>query len=177
MRRWIKLVIIVVMSFPGVSASANVPLNNGKFKKLSDLNRRARFPFGVNAYGFGPIGGAAATVDYFITPKFAMEAGVGYRDWDFNHAFALGARYHFFGKTTLHLTPYIGIYTSFHYNGNDLQNHSLYIPVGLHKIKKNGITWSIECAWQGNTFFGNDFTGGFRIGYRFKTKRLIKKRS
>lgn len=138
--------------------------------KLDDLNRRSRFPVGINAYGFGPVGGLALTADFFITPKVAFELGGGFRDLDLNHAFTLGFRYHVLGNSFLNLTPYIGIYSAFHYNGSDLQNNSLYIPIGLHKIKKNGFSWSVEMAWQRNTFFSNGFTGGFRLGYRFKKR-------
>ncbi|MBK9190889.1 MAG: hypothetical protein IPM77_04875 [Crocinitomicaceae bacterium] len=149
---------------------ADTPFETEKIK----LNRRSTRPFGFNLYAFGPIGGIGATADIFISPKFAFEAGAGYRDWDLNHAFTAGIRYHFFGKTFLNFTPYTGVYVAFHYNGNDLQNNSVYIPLGLHKIKKNGFCWSAEIAWQRNTFFSNDLTGGFRIGYRFKTKKEEK---
>lgn len=138
--------------------------------KLKDLNRRSQFPVGFNLYGFGPMSGAGITMDAFITPKFALEAGTGFRDFDLNHAFTLGARYHLLGKTMLNLTPYIGIYTAFHYNGSTLQNHAVYIPVGVHKIKKNGFCWSAEIAWQRNVFNGNHLSGGFRVGYRFKKR-------
>lgn len=136
-------------------------------KKLEDLNRRKKHPFGVNLYGFGPIGLAAVSMDLFITPKFALETGAGFRDFDGNAAFTIGARYHLFGKTFLSLTPYVGLYTAFHYNGTSLQSNAIYIPLGLHKIKKNKVSWSVEVAYQRNTFFGNGITGGFRIGYRF----------
>jgi hypothetical protein len=170
MNRFCTSVFIFLISTSAFSVGLDEPLEISR-KKLSDLNRRARFPFGFNAYGFGPIGGAAITADYFITPKIALEAGAGFRDFDFNHGFTVGARYHVFGKTMLNMTPYIGLYTAFHYNGSDLQNNSLYIPAGIHKIKKNGFSWSVEVAWQRNTFFDNGFSGGFRIGYRFKTKQ------
>lgn len=148
--------------------------NSSKFKKLRDFNRRAQYPVGLNAQAFGPIGGLALTADWFMTPKLALEAGAGFRDLDLNHGFSLGIRYHFFGKTLLNMTPYVGVYTAFHYNGSDLQNNSIYIPVGLHRIKKNGFCWSVEAAWQRNTFFDNGITGAVRLGYRFKTSRNKK---
>lgn len=144
--------------------------------RFSDiLNRRKKFPLGINAYAVGPVGFFAVTADYFATPKLAFELGGGIRNEDFDNGFTLGARYHVLGKTTLGLTPYVGIYTAFHYNGNDLQNYGLYIPVGIHKIKKNGFSWSAEFAWKRNVFTGNNMSFGVRVGYRFKNKSLRSK--
>jgi hypothetical protein len=137
--------------------------------KLDKLNRRSNFPIGINAYGLGPIGGLALTADFFLTPKVALEVGAGVRNFDLDNGFTIGVRYHVFGKTLLNLTPYVGLYTAFHHNGTNLQNNSVYVPVGLHKIKKNGFSWSAEVAWQRNTFMSNGWSGGFRLGYRFKT--------
>jgi hypothetical protein len=137
--------------------------------KLDNLNRRSKFPIGINAYALGPIGGLALTADFFLTPKVAFELGAGVRNFEFDNGFTLGVRYHVFGKSFLSLTPYVGLYTAFHHNGTNLQNNSIYVPVGIHKIKKNGFTWSAEVAWQRNTFMTNGWSGGFRLGYRFKT--------
>lgn len=161
--------LIFLFSIAASAAVAEYPQDLSKFKKLADFNRRATFPVGFNGYGFGPVGGLALTVDYFITPKVALELGGGFRDQNLNNGFTLGARYHVFGKTFLSLTPYIGLYTAFHHNGSDLQNYGIYIPAGIHKIKKNGFCWSVEVAWQQNTFSSHKITGGFRLGYRFKT--------
>lgn len=150
-------------------SSENSPFDFEKDKKLSDLNRRSKFPLGVNAYVIGPIGGLALTADFFITPKVALELGAGFRNFNLDNGFTLGVRYHVFGKTFASLTPYVGLYTGFHHNGADLQNNSIYVPVGLHKIKKNGFSWSAEVAWQRNIFQTNGWSGGLRVGYRFKT--------
>jgi hypothetical protein len=131
------------------------------------LNRRKKDPFGLNVVAFGPVGLVSLTADCFITPKFALEAGGGFRDFSGDHAFTIGARYHVFGKTSLNITPYIGLYSVFHHNGVDLQSHGVYIPVGLHRIKKNHFCWSAEVAWQRNLFSGNGISGSFKIGYRF----------
>jgi len=160
----------VHVSYAEKDTASNFPddYNNiSSKKKLSDLNRRKKDPFGINIYGFGPIGLAAVSVDCFFTPKFALEAGAGFRNFEGDPSYTIGARYHIFGKTFLSLTPYVGIYTAFHRNGSTVQNNSLYIPVGIHKIKKNHVSWSIEAAYQRSVFNGNGFSGGFRIGYRF----------
>lgn len=159
--------ILILMSVQNGICYSSVPDDLAKKKKLKDLNRRAKYPIGINAYAFGPVGLIAVTTDWFVTPKFALELGGGFRDFDGNHAFTAGGRYHVFGNSFLNMTPYLGIYTAFHYNGAGLQNNSLYIPFGIHKIKKNKLSWSAEIAYQRNTFFNNRLVGGFRIGYRF----------
>ncbi|MBK7128416.1 MAG: hypothetical protein IPH66_03500 [Crocinitomicaceae bacterium] len=170
MTRWSILFFLLIQFVFMAMASEPSEFNLSSEFKLKDLNRRAQHPVGFNLYGFGPMSGAGITMDAFITPKFAFETGAGFRDFDLNHAFTIGARYHLLGKTMLNLTPYIGIYTAFHYNGTSLQNHAVYIPVGIHRIKKNGFCWSAEIAWQRNVFNGNHLSGGFRIGYRFKKR-------
>lgn len=169
------VVILLFLSVPSSKASVNSDSLNFSTlqnfapdkKKLKDLNRRKKNPFGVNVYGFGPIGVAAASFDCFITPKVALEIGAGFRNLNLDVAYTIGARYHIFGKTFLSLTPYFGIYSAFHYNGTSLQNNSLYIPVGIHKIKKNKFSWSVEIAYQRSIFRTNNISGGFRVGYRF----------
>ena len=131
------------------------------------LNRRDKHPAGMNLYFFGAGGLANLTFDHFVTPKVAIELGGGIRNPEGDIGFLLGGRYHLLGNTFLNLTPYVGVYTAFHHNGKDLQNHSLYIPFGLHKIKKSGMTWSAEIAYESNVFENNHFSGGFRLGYRF----------
>ena len=154
--------------FSAEFSRANDLLDYPQKMKLDKLNRRSKFPIGLNAYGLGPIGGLALTADFFLTPKVALEVGAGFRNFDLDNGFTIGVRYHVFGKTLLNLTPYLGLYTAFHHNGTSLQNNSVYVPVGLHKIKKNGFSWSAEVAWQRNTFMTNGWSGGFRLGYRFK---------
>lgn len=170
MKKSVAFSFFLIIAYASVSAS--FPYSDFPEKrKLQDLNRRSRFPIGINLYAVGPVGGMAITSDFFLTPKIAIELGAGFRNLSFDHAFTVGARYHVFGKTFLSLTPYIGIYTAFHHNGSDLQNNNLYVPVGLHKIKKNGFSWSAEVAWQRNTLFPTSWSLGFRLGYRFKTKK------
>jgi hypothetical protein len=176
MNRFLAVIFSAALTVPvlavGVEPLEITPHEFSK-KKLSDLNRRSRYPFGLNIYGFGPVGVGALTADWFMTPKLALELGAGFRDMDFHNGYTVGVRYHIFGKTMMNMTPYVGVYTAFHHNGATLQNHNLYVPAGIHRIKKNGFNWSVEVAWQRNTFFSNGIIGGFRIGYRFKTKRLV----
>ena len=162
------VLVVFVFIFALISSASEIaPTDFLKNKKLKDLNRRAKYPIGVNVYAFGPVGLMAITGDWFLTPKVALELGAGIRDFDGNHAFTVGGRYHIFGNSFLNMTPYVGIYSAFHYNGSSLQNNSLYIPFGIHKIKKSKLSWSAEVAYQKNTFFSNRLVGGFRIGYRF----------
>ena len=164
-----KLVLIIIVGLCGVCESyAAIPgLADFSERNRPELNRRKKYPFGINAVAFGPVGLASITADWFVTPKVGIELGGGFRDFNGDHAFTIGARYHLFGKSMLNITPYIGIYSVFHHNGSDLQSHGVYIPAGLHRIKKNRFNWSAEVAWQRNLFSGNGFSGSFKIGYRF----------
>src|SRR5687768_304487 len=96
-------VVMVLMGFHAFGAPDFFGPDRGK------LNQRVDHRFGINAYGFGPVGLAAVSADWFITPKVAFEAGGGFRDFDGSHAFTLGFRYHLFGKSFLKLTPYVGV--------------------------------------------------------------------
>jgi hypothetical protein len=136
-------------------------------KKKDKLNRRLERPVGVNLYAIGPAGLISGSLDGFITPKFALEAGAGLRNEQGDVAYFLGGRYHVFGKSFLNLTPYVGAYTAFHRTTENVQNHSLYVPFGLHKIKKSGFSWSAEIAYERSTYKDDHFSGGFKIGYRF----------
>ena len=140
-------------------------------KKLLKNPRKAD-PFGLNIHMIGPAGIVSFSADEFITPKIAVETGAGWHSLKYPEntgdlSYFLGGRYHFLGKTPLRLTPYLGMYTVFHHNGKTLRNHSLYIPLGIHKIKRKGLCWSVEAAYQRNIFTNRSFTGAFKIGYRF----------
>jgi len=143
------------------------PVSVSKKKRKDKLNRRLERPVGVNLYAIGPAGFISGSLDGFITPKFALEAGAGLRNEKGDVAYFLGGRYHIFGKSFLNLTPYVGAYTAFHRTTENVQNHSLYVPFGLHKIKKGGFSWSAEIAYERNTYKDDHFSGGFKIGYRF----------
>lgn len=183
-----KLRMLFVAVFGGISAitfageneftpstSTELELFNSPSKDISTggPNRRKQHPFGINLIGFGPGGLASASIDYFVTPKVAIEGGIGFRNEVGDIGYFLGGRYHIFGNTFLNLTPYIGAYTSFHYNqGHEnsidgLQNHGFYMPFGLHKIKRSGFNWAVEVAYEKNTFKDDHLAFGFRLGYRF----------
>jgi len=84
------------------------------------------------------------------------------------HGFMIGGRYHFFGNTPINITPYIGVFSGFEYTGSDIRNYNLYIPVGLQRIKRNQLTWSVEVAYQNNAYRPDiHFYGGAKLGYRF----------
>lgn len=137
-------------------------------KKRLVLNRRKKFPAGVNLYLMGPVGVAALSFDYFITPKLNLEVGGGFRNFDGDIGYTFGGKYHFFGKTSTNITPYIGVYSGFEYTGTTLRNYNLFIPVGLHRIKRNRFSWSIEAAYQHNSYaLEQRFYGGVKLGFRF----------
>lgn len=166
--RFAKTIILLLVTFFGFAGHASDFTGlEFKPKKLKDLNRRAKHPVGINVYGIGPGGLANLSMDFFLTPKVALEGGGGFMNSRGDIGYFVGGRYHFFGKSFLNLTPYVGAYTAFHYNGKDLQNHSVYLPFGIHRIKKNKFNWSVEIAYESSIFENNHFSGGFRLGYRF----------
>lgn len=144
-----------------------------KKKKKFTLNRRVQYPAGFNLYALGPTGFLSGSFDYFIRPKISVEIGGGLREIPRNndpiaHGFMIGGRYHFFGNTPLNITPYIGVFSGFEYTGSDVRNYNLYIPIGLQRIKKNKLSWSIELAYQNNVYEPNNhFYGGAKLGFRF----------
>lgn len=140
----------------------------GKDKKNKGFkNRRQERPIGINIGVMGPGGLAGASLDGFLGPKFAIEAGAGLRNTEGDFSYFLGGRYHLLGGTRLNLTPYVGGYTTFHYNGRDVQNHAVYFPVGIHRIKKNGFNWSAEVGYLKSVDTDRNLHGQFKVGYRF----------
>ncbi len=135
-------------------------------KKILKNPRKVR-PVGVNAHVWGVGGFGALSVDGFITPNIAAEAGVGIRNFDGQLSYFLGARYHILGKTPLRLTPYAGIYTAANADNQRLAIHSIYIPAGVHRIKKSGFNWALEIAFEQNSFKTETVSGSFKLGYRF----------
>lgn len=191
-----KLTVIIMMLTLGVltHAAENVPTLNFNFQSPNTFswkstetsleigkkditkmpNRRKDRPFGLNLYAIGPGGIANVSADIFITPKLALEGGAGFRNKEGDFGYFLGGRYHIFGNSFLNLTPYVGVYTAFHQREGEeslesLQNHSMYVPFGLHRIKKSGINWAIEIAYEKNTFkeSHDNLSFGFKLGYRF----------
>lgn len=166
---------IAFFSFAGDNDLDNLMLNDNNIT-LDDKkderddkhkNRRAGRPIGVNVVGFGPAGMVGASLDGFLTPKFAIEAGAGVQNQEGDINYFLGGRYHLLGGSFLNITPYVGAYTAFHHNGRDLQNHQVYFPFGIHRIKKSGFNWSAEVAYSRSTYTDKNLSGAIKIGYRF----------
>ena len=119
-----------------------------KDKDKKKKNQRQERPIGVNIMGFGPGGLGGVSMDGFLGPKFAIEAGAGLRNQEGDFSYFVGGRYHLLGGTRLNFTPYVGAYTAFHNTGRDVQNHAVYFPIGVHRIKKNGFNWAAEIAYR-----------------------------
>ena len=170
--RGIVLLIFMSAGF-GLYASEESRMDRSFKKEKFTLNRRVQHPAGFNLYALGPVGAVSASFDYFVRPKISLEIGAGLRELplsgeDIEHGFMLGGRYHFFGNTPLNITPYVGVFSGFEYTGANLRNYNLYVPVGLQRIKRNKLTWSVEVAYQNNTYQPNNhFFGGAKLGFRF----------
>ncbi len=173
-----RILAAIVLMSASVSFSNTIELNTVepvsiesdilKKRKKLNFNRRVQYPAGFNIYGGGPVGVVGLSFDYFLTPKIALEIGGGARNLTPDLGFFAGGRYHFFGKTPLNLTPYIGVYSGFEYTGDDIRNYNLYVPFGIQRIKKNKLAWSIEVAYQRNSYDkGNHLYGGGKLGFRF----------
>ncbi len=159
------LLIVIVLSSTSFAAE---PTNfEDNFRKKRDLNRRAKYPLGINAYALGPFGIGGVSIDYFIVPKVSLEVGAGLRNFNGDAGFIVGGRYHFFGNSFLNLTPYVGAIAGIARPNNQLDGYNLYLPVGIQRIKKNRITWSVEVAYQWNSDRPNsNFYGGGKLGIR-----------
>jgi len=136
-----------------------------------NLNRRSKYPFGVNAFVFGPAGQTALSLDYFIKQKFNVEIGMGAEKLfeEIRYNYFLGAKYHLFGKSIANTTFYLGIFDRVNFQDSAI-NHALYCPLDINRIFKNRINMSLELAYQ--PFNGYNINSklwaGFKIGYRFK---------
>jgi len=140
----------------------------GDKKKGIKPSLRREKPLGINLGAFGPGGLISGSLDGFITPNIALEGGVGIRNMEADISYFVGARYHLLGKWPIPITPYVGIYTAAHNNERKVDFHSVYVPVGLHRIKKSGFNWAAELAYEKNDFKeGKNLSGSFKIGYRF----------
>lgn len=167
--------ILVLMLFLSTGVFAIHPEFNApaKNKEKFTLNRRVKYPAGFNLYALGPVGAVSVSFDYFVRPKISLEIGGGLRELplsgdDLKNGFLLGGRYHFFGNTPLNITPYIGVFSAFEFTGSDVRNYNLYVPIGLQRIKRNKLSWSVEVAYQNNIYQPNThFYGGAKLGFRF----------
>ncbi len=149
--------------------------SSAQFKEIFK-SRREKLPLGINLVMFGPNGLIGISVDYFVTPKLNFEIGTG-RQLPFTlpQSYYFGGKYHFFGKTFVNATFYLGIYDAFYYTGTDLRNHSIYIPFGIQRIKKNKFAWSLEVAFQNNINYNSYVWGAAKFGFRFDTRSKKKK--
>jgi hypothetical protein len=140
-----------------------------KKDKKKKANLRAQRPLGINLGAFGPGGLVSGSLDGFVTPKIALEGGAGIRNAEADVSYFVGARYHLLGGLPIPLTPYVGVYTAAHNEGRNVKFHSFYVPLGIHRIKRNGFNWSAELAYEKNSFKpeNKNLSGSFKIGYRF----------
>lgn len=165
MKRILAAAFILMSS---ISFSTIVEIDTSENKIKTKLNRRAKYPAGINLYIAGPSGIVGASFDYFIVPKFSIEVGAGIRNSEPDFGYFLGGRYHFFGNTITNITPYLGVFSGFEIKDNDIKNFNLYVPIGIQRIKKNHFSWSVEVAYQRNSYgFTQNIYGGGKIGYRF----------
>lgn len=132
-------------------------------------NRRRKHPLGVNFGMLGPTGWGFASIDYFVDSKIDLEAGlgVGFQTNDLSPAsMFLGAKYHVGAKFLGGITPYFGIMDAFFWSEGNFYQHNLYLPIGLHKIKRNKWSWAVEVAYQFNKYANQSVWGSFKVGYR-----------
>ncbi|HIP37054.1 MAG TPA: hypothetical protein EYG85_09390 [Crocinitomix sp.] len=140
------------------------------------LNPRKKYPFGASIHLLGPSGHLALSVNAFVVPKINIELGTGLYNANslFQYSTFIGGKYHFGGNSFLNTTFYLGVYDAF---SHDFNRHHLYFPLGLHKIKRNQLTWSVEVAFQPDkAYYDSTFWGAFKVGYQFgiKTKKQKK---
>lgn len=164
--KWIVGISLIFFTSLGYCRDG-IPTNQPLDKKF-ELNRRDKYPAGINAYALGPIGIGGISFDYFVVPKICLEVGAGARTFDSDYGFLAGGRYHFFGNTFVNTTFYLGVYSGFEYINESLRNYNLYIPFGLQRIKKNRLAWSIEIAYKRDDYnLSNRIYGGAKLGFRF----------
>ena len=139
------------------------------------LNPRKKYPFGTNVGLLGPSGHLSVAVNAFVVPKINVELGAGV--FNFNNSFIpssfLGVKYHFGGNFISRATFYLGVYDAMSF---DFQNHNLYFPLGINRIKKNHLTWSVEIAFQPTkVYYNSTLWGAFKVGYQFGFNKKQKK--
>ncbi len=131
------------------------------------LNPRKKYPFGVAINLLGTSGHLALSINGYVIPKINIEVGSGVFNTKgiFVPSMFLGGKYHFAGNTWSKTTFYLGIYDAVNYN---FKIHHLYFPLGINRIKKNHLTWSVEIAFQPDkSYYNSTMWGAFKIGYQF----------
>ena len=156
-------VFFLLMFFLPISA-----LNAAEIEKPDWLkNRRKKHPLGVNVGVLGPTGWGFVSADYFIDSKLDVEGGMGIQTNGIHpYSFFAGAKYHIAGKFILGSTFYFGAMDAFFFKEGKGYQHNLYFPIGIHKIKRNKFSWSIEVAYQFNKYSDSNIWGASKVGYR-----------
>ncbi|MFD1551308.1 hypothetical protein [Putridiphycobacter roseus] len=130
-------------------------------------NRRKKHPFGLNVGILGPTGWGFVSADYFIDSKLDLEGGMGIQTNGIHpYSFFAGAKYHLAGKFIMGSTFYFGAMDAFFFKDGKGYQHNLYFPIGIHKIKRNKFSWSLEVAYQFNKNSDSNIWGAFKVGYR-----------
>ena len=171
----IFLLCVLVICFDSFSLGSFMQsdlTSNSSKKDLIYKNRRGKYPVGINLMAFGPAGSIGMSIDWFIKPKFNVEFGAGLLDIQIlNPSYFAGVKYHVFGNTVLNTTPYLGFFDKVEINSNIL-SHQFYIPIGLQRINRKKLTWSIEAAYVYDLNTENSFIwGAFKLGYRFNRRQ------
>ncbi len=140
-------------------------------------NRRQKYPVGINLVVLGPSGNIGASIDWFVTKKINLEVGSGINRFNsLQYSGFFGARYHLFGKSFSNMTIYGGVYDKITMDPVALY-HTLYLPIGIHRIKKSRLSWHLELAYQNNLTVNEwDLWGAFKVGYRIIKVSNIKRR-
>lgn len=131
------------------------------------LNPRKKYPFGVAINLLGPSGHLGVSINGFVVPKINIEVGSGVFNTSgiLMPSVFLGGKYHFAGNTWSRTTFYLGVFDAVDYN---FKTHNLYFPLGISKIKKNHLTWSVEIAFQPDrVYYNSTMWGAVKIGYQF----------
>ena len=156
--------ILAVFLLPFQTLSYDWP-NESKVDFLK--NRRQKHPLGINVGVLGVTGWGNVSADFFIKSKFNVEAGFGINTSGLSPvSYFGGLKYHVMGKTPTNLTPYFGVCNAVFFSEGKMQQNNLYFPIGIHKIKRNKMSWALELAYQFNQYSDNNIWGGFKIGYR-----------
>ena len=114
----------------------------------------------------GPSAILSLSVDYFISPSFNLEAGLGI------FGYYGGVKYHLFGdKKGKNWTPYIGVSaTRIVLSGFfNIDKTGLYIPVGIQYIATRDFSFGVEAAafYVEGTNTLPPVWGALRFGYHF----------
>lgn len=128
------------------------------------LNIRNSRRFGLQLSLDGVMGPfPALQADYFITPNFNAELGVGL------FTFYAGARWYFGSYAKIRKWSF---YTGASYYGlwQELDEPVLYAPVGLQFFAINGLTVAAEVALFYAPSAFNAFGGAFKLGYHFPNR-------